>query len=159
MRILSLNDGKGVLVVGEHLLIEFLPRPQSRELYLDVVCSRQLYHPPCEVYNLHGLAHLEDKYLTALAACAGFEDELAGFRNEHEVADDVRVGNRYRTTVAYLLLEEWDDGTVAAKDIAEACRHKLSVAAVPFLRVFQREPAVQALAVYLTYALGTSHDI
>ena len=50
----------------------------------------QAHHLFGEVTDLHRLAHVEGEYFAALPQHAGLQDQLAGFRNRHEVARDFR---------------------------------------------------------------------
>ena len=87
----------------------------------------------CQVDNLDRTAHVEDKDFSSLAHSASFEDESTGFGYEHEVAYDVRMCHCNGSAQFYLLLEEWDDGTIGAEDIAKARGDKLCVFGLVFL--------------------------
>lgn len=117
---LLVERGFGVLLGGEHLLIEFLARTQTGVLNLNILRTAEEDHALGEVGNLHGLTHVEDENLTTIAHGAGFEDELAGLRDEHEVTDDFRIGDCDRTAFFDLTFEEWDDRAVGTEDIAKA---------------------------------------
>lgn len=108
----GMERGLGVLLLVEDFLIELLAVAQSRDFYLNVLGTAELYHTHGEVVYLDGLAHVENEYLTTRAHRACLKDELAGLGDEHEVADDVLVRDRHRAAVLDLLLEKGDDRAV-----------------------------------------------
>src|SRR3546814_8579816 len=61
------------------------------------VCSSDLQHR---------LAHVEDENLAAVGHAARLDDKLRGFRDGHEIAGDVSVGDRHRAARSDLLLEQ-----------------------------------------------------
>ena len=85
-----------------------------------------MYHALCQVGNLHGLAHLEHEDLPTVALGTCLEHQFAGLGDEHEVTDDIRMGDGDRSTVLDLLLEEGDHRTVGTQHIAESGGDKLS---------------------------------
>ena len=118
--------------------------------------SRELDHACCQVGNAHGLTHVEDENLAAMALRASLQYQLAGFRNQHEVANDIGVCHRYRSSVLDLLLEQGNDAAVRSQHIAEACRDKLR----RVLRLAVRlDGTVQALHVDFADALRAAHDV
>ena len=123
---LLVERGFGVLLSGEHLLIEFLAGTQAGVLNLNILRTAEEDHALGEVGNLHGLAHVEDENLTSVAHGTGLEDEFAGFGDEHEVTDDFRIGDGDRTAFFDLTFEEWDDRAVGAEDIAETSGDELA---------------------------------
>ena len=147
--------GLGLLGIVEDLFVELLAIAEAGELYLDVLCSGELDHALGEVDDADGGAHVEDEDLAALAHGTGLEDELAGFGDEHEEADDVGVGDGDGTALADLLLEDGDDRAVAAEDIAEAGGDELGDA----LDTALDDGLVERLAVDLTDALAATHDV
>ena len=110
----------GILFGGEHLLVEFLARTQAGVLNLNILRSTEEDHALGEVGNLHGLAHVENEDLTSVAHGAGLEDELAGLGDEHEITDDLWIGDGDGTALFNLTFEEWDDGAVGTEDVTEA---------------------------------------
>ena len=80
--------------------------------------------------DLHGRAHIKDKNLTAVGISARQHDQAHCLGHRHEIANDVRMRHRDRAAAGDLFLEDGDDRTVAAQDIAEAHGDKLG------LRVF-----------------------
>ena len=71
-----------------------------------------MYHTGGKISNLHGLAHVEHEYFASITLGTGFEHQLAGFRNEHEVANNLWMRNRDGASILDLFLEEWDNGTI-----------------------------------------------
>ena len=147
--------GDGAFLVVEDLLVELLTVAQAGELYLHILRSGQGDHPPGQVYDLHRLSHVEDEDLPSLAHGPCLEHERARLRDEHEVADDVRMGDGDRSTVAYLLLEDGDHAAVGAQDIAKPGGDELSHA----LHLSFLDGLVEALTVDLTDALAAAHDV
>lgn len=121
----------GALLVVEYLLVELLPVTQAGELYLHILRSGQGDHPPGQVDNLHGLTHVEDEDLASLAHGTRLKYQRARLGDEHEVADDVRVGDGDRTAVTDLFLKDGDHATVGAQDVAEPGGHELGHALHP----------------------------
>ncbi len=117
---LLVERGLGVLLGGEHLLIELLAGAQTSVLDLDILRTAEEDHALGKVGNLHRLAHVEDEDLTTVAHGASLEDELAGLGDEHEVTDDFRIGDCDGTALFNLTFEEWNDGAVGTEDIAKA---------------------------------------
>ena len=152
---LGMVGGLGLLGIVEDLFVELLAIAEAGELYLHVLGTGELDHALGEVDDADGSAHIEDEDLAALAHGAGLEDELAGFGDEHEEADDVGMGDGDGTALADLLLEDGDDGAVAAEDIAEAGGDELGDA----LDTPLDNGLVERLAVDLADALAAPHDI
>lgn len=123
---LLVERGLGVLLSGEHLLVEFLARTQAGVLDLNILRTAEENHALGEVGNLHGFAHVEDEDLTTIAHGASLEDELAGLGDEHEVTDDFRIGDCDGTAFFDLTFEERDNGAVGAQDVAKASGDELA---------------------------------
>src|SRR5690606_5610333 len=73
-----------------------------------------------QVDDLHRLAHVQDVDVSIFTQSAGLQHKLNGLRNGHEVAGDVGMGNRNRSTTLDLTLEVGHDAPAAAQHIAEA---------------------------------------
>ena len=123
---LLVERGLGVLLSGEHLLIELLARTQTGVLDLNILRTAEEDHALGEVGNLHGFAHVEDENLTTVAHGASLEDGLAGFGNEHEVTDDFRIGDGDGTALFDLTFEERNNRAVGTEDIAKASGDELA---------------------------------
>ena len=134
---LLVERGLGVLLGGEHLFIEFLAGTQAGVLDLNILRTAEEDHALGEVGNLHGLTHVEDENLTTVAHGASLEDELAGLGDEHEVTDDLWIGDGDGTALFNLTFEEWDNGAVGTEDVAKAGGDKL--AGSPTLTLPSRE--------------------
>lgn len=117
----------GILLSGEHLLIEFLTGTQTGVLDLNILRSTEEDHALGKVGNLHGFAHVEDEDLATVAHGASLEDELAGLGDEHEVTDDFRIGDGDGTSLFDLTFEKWDNGAIRAEDVAKAGGDELRV--------------------------------
>ena len=70
-------------------------------------------------------AHVEDEDFTALAHGACFEHKTTSLWDEHEVANDVGMGDLDGTAFLDLLTEDRNDTSVGAEDVAEACGNEL----------------------------------
>ncbi len=157
--------GLGVLGIVEDFLIELLALAEPGELYLDIGGMAEGYHALGKVDDLDGLAHIEDEDLAAMAHGACLEDEFAGFGDEHEVADDIGMGDGDGTAFLDLLTEEGDDGAVGAEDVAEAGGDELGDGGAAIgLGEGDAGSAlcdgfVERLAVDLADTLGATHDI
>ena len=146
---------EGTLAVIEHLLVELLSVAESGELDFHIGSSGKLDHALGQIHDLHRLAHVEDEDFPALAHGAGLENQFAGLRDEHEEADDVRMGDGDRTAVRYLLLEDRDHAAVGAEDIAEAGGHELGHA----LDLARLDGLAEALAVDFADSLAAAHHV
>ena len=157
--------GLGLLGVVEDFLVEFLALTETGELYLDVGGVAEGYHTLGEIDDLDGLAHIEDEDLSAVAHGACLKDELAGLGDEHEVADDIGMGDGDGAAFLDLLTEQGDDGAIGAEDIAEAGGDELGDgrAAIDLGKGGVGSALcngfVEGLAVDLADTLGAAHDI
>lgn len=139
----------GIFLGSKEFLIKFLTIAKASEFYLHVLSTGEGYHSFCQIDNLDGFAHVENEDFASISHSTGFEDEAAGFRDKHEIANDVGMGDFYRTAILDLLAEDGNNGAIAAKDIAETCRNEFGCLLM----------AVQGLAVDLADSLGAAHDI
>ena len=89
-------------------------------MHIDIrLKAREVDKVSCEGINFDRFAHIKDKDFTAVSINAGLKDESNGLWDSHKVADDIRVSHGNGPARLNLLLKERDDGTVAAKDVAE----------------------------------------
>ena len=77
-------------------------------------------HRAGQVGNAHRIAHVQHKHLTAARHAAGLDHQLSGLRDQHEVANDVGVGDGDRPAGADLLLEQRHHRARRAQHIAKA---------------------------------------
>src|SRR5574344_755552 len=82
------------LLFTEYLFIKFLAGTEPGKLDFHILCTRELNHTLGQIGNLHRFAHVEHKDVAATAFHTGFEHKFAGFGDEHEETDDVRMGHR-----------------------------------------------------------------
>ncbi len=95
--------------------------PGRRPTELDVGGhAGQRDHLAGEVDDLDRLAHLEHEDVAGLADRLGLQHEPRGLGDGHEVAGDLGVGDRERSAVAQLLLEDRHDRAAAGEHVAEA---------------------------------------
>ena len=80
----------------------------------------KLHHQARQIVDLDRLAHVEHEHLAAGRHGAGLDDQFGGFRDRHEVADDLGVRDGHRTAGCDLLAEAADDGAGAVEHVAEA---------------------------------------
>ena len=140
-------------LIVQNFLEEFLSISESNVLDVDAIYSRKGYHTLCQIGDADWLAHIEDENLASLTHGSRLQYQLAGFWNEHEETDDVRMGDSDRTAHRYLLLEDWNNGTVTSQDIAESCGNELGNAL--YLAINNR--LVQCLAINLADSLAAAH--
>ena len=57
---------------------------------------------------------------------AGLENQSTSFGDEHEITYDVGVGDGDRTSLAYLFLEDGNDGAIGAQDVTKSGGDELS---------------------------------
>ena len=115
----------GILFGGKEFLEEFLAIAKTGEFYLHILGSREGYHAFGKIDYLDGFAHVEDEDLASLTHSTGFEHKTTSLWDEHEVADNVGMGDLDRTALLDLLLEDWYHATVTAKDITKASGNEL----------------------------------
>ena len=114
----------------ELLLVELLARTKARVFNLDIDIrfeTGEADQVAREGVNLDRAAHVKDEDLAAAGVGARQKHEADSLGNRHEIADDVGVGNRDRTSLLDLLLEDRDDTAVGAEDVAETNGHKLGL--------------------------------
>ena len=114
----------------------------------------KLDHAFGEIHDTDGLAHVENHDLAPCGVGSddvgrGCQHQTDGLGNGHEIAHDFRMRNRYRTTVADLLLEAGDNRTAGSEHIAEP--HRLE-SGVPRLQI-------RGLAIGLGETFRRPHDI
>ena len=107
----------------QFLLIQLLTRAQAGVLDLDVhigLESGKADQIAGQGINFHGTAHVEDEDFAAVGIGACLHDETYGLGHGHEIADDIGVRDRNRSTLGNLLFEDRHYRTVAAQHVAEA---------------------------------------
>src|SRR5438105_14409419 len=127
---LGVIGSQNVLGAEEHLLVQFFTGSHARELDLDVGADREAGQPDQiggDVDNPNRLAHVEEKHLTAATEGPSLEDQLDRFRNCHEIALHLRMGDGHWTARADLPQKSWNDASSAAEDISEANRNKVAL--------------------------------
>lgn len=87
--------------------------------------------------------------------CASFEHQFAGFRDEHEEADDFRVRDGEWSASRQLLAEERNDRAVGAEHVSEAGGDKLRDA----LDFALFDGFVEALHIDFADAFGAAHHV
>jgi hypothetical protein len=134
-----------LLVLRVQLLVQLLAGPQPDERDVDVLAlgeAREPDHLARHVHHLHGLAHVEQEHLAALADRRGLEHQSHRLGDGHEVTRGLGVGHRERAAALELALEQRHDRALAAEHVAEAHRAVASLAA-PRSRL--HEPFAHAL--------------
>ena len=127
---LLVDGGCGGLLVVEQLFIEFFARTEPGFHYLDVLAraeSGECYHFNCQVVDFHRFSHVEHIDFAAVAHAAGFEHQRASLVDGHKVANDVLVGDCYRTTLLNLTAEDRDYRTVRTEHVAKSGGDELRV--------------------------------
>src|SRR5690606_12856226 len=96
------------VIAYQQFLEKLFARPQSGIYNFNVAVRsiRSFLLDPHQVDHLTGkvgysywFAHVQHVNLSPLPHAASLQHQLAGFRNGHEVADDIRMRNRYRPTI------------------------------------------------------------
>lgn len=152
---LGVERWKGLFLVVENLLVEFLSVTEAGEDDFNVACSTQAYHASGKVSYFDRFAHVKDVDFATVAHSTGLDDELTGLGDEHEVAYDVGVGDGDGLMATYLFLEDGDYRAVGAQHVAKTRGDKLSRSGGGIFF----EHAVEALDIYFTDALRAAHDI
>ena len=114
-----------LLGVRVKLLVELLPRPQTREDDLHVLSLAQPGKPdqlPREIHDEHLLAHVEQEYLPPATHGGRLQHQAHRLGDGHEVAARLRVRDRDRPAALELTLEERDHRAVAAEHVPEPDR-------------------------------------
>lgn len=136
-----------VFLVQEEFLVEFLAGAQTGTDNLFLAGAIEADHLFRKILDLYGFAHVQDEELPAPCDGNCLQNQRSCFRDRHEVADDIRVGEGYRAAGPDLLFEDRDDRTVGTQDVAEADRHELGV------------PGRDALDDDLCQAFARTHDV
>ena len=111
------------LAGDQQLLEQLLPGAQAAEADVDILVGDKTGEPDQllgEVEDLDRLAHVEEENLPPLPHAPGLQHQLARFRNRHEKARHLPMGDGDRPPLRDLLLEGRHDAAGAAEDIAEA---------------------------------------
>ena len=116
--------GLGEALLGHELFfIELLAGAEAGIDNLDVHIRFQAGeadHVAGQGVDLHRRPHVEDEDLSPVGVSAGQHHEAHGLGDGHEVADDIRVGDRDGAALLDLLPEDGDHRAVGAEDVAEA---------------------------------------
>ena len=123
---LLVERGLCVLVGGKEFLVEFLAGTKASVLDLDILGTAEQNHALGKVGNADGLAHVEHEDLAAFAHDACLENEFTGLGDEHEVANDVGIGDGDGTAFLDLTFKERNDGTIGTQHIAETSGDELT---------------------------------
>ena len=115
-----------VLVGGKEFLVEFLARTQTGVLDLDILGTAEQNHTLSQVGDADWLAHVEHEDLATIAHDACLENKLTGLGDEHEVANDVWIGDGDGTAFLDLTFKERNDGTIGAQHITETSGDELA---------------------------------
>ena len=176
--------GLGEALLGhEFLFVELLAGAETSIFDLNVhirLQARKADHVAGQSVDLYRTSHVKDENLAPMGIGAGQHHEAHGLRNRHEVADNIRMGDRDRASLFNLLFENGNDGSVGAQDIAEADGDELGLhipedlaAAVPVGVLFTDvgeelrdlgsaaglDLGVKGLDHHLTDALGSAHNV
>ena len=154
----AVGSGKHFGFVDQQFLKQFLARAQSGVFDLDILVGRQsgeFDHTTCHVGDLDRFTHIEDEHLVAFAHERSFKHQSAGFRDGHEVTDDVGMRDSERAAFRQLFAETRDDRAVAAQHIAEACGDEACLSSD---RTFLNGET-EALDIHLGEAFGGAHDV
>ena len=123
--------GLGEALLGHELLfIELLAGSEAGIDDLDVHIRLQAGkadHVAGQGIDLHRGAHVEDEDLAPVGIGPGQHHEAHRLGDGHEVADDIRVGDRDGAAFLNLPLEDGDHGAVGAQDIAKSHSDELGL--------------------------------
>src|SRR6185312_13319758 len=118
-----------VLLVKEHLLVQLLARPDPGELNVDVLAWLEAAESDeigGQVDDPDRLAHVQHEDLAAKPERASLQDQLHRFRDRHEVAAHLGVGDRYGPASTYLTEERRHDAPSASQHVSEAYRDEIA---------------------------------
>ena len=97
-----------LLVVIQQFLVQLLPFTQAGKLYFYIhayLLTGKLNHATGKVHNLDRATHVKHVDLSPITHDGRLQHQLAGLGNGHEVAGDVWMGHRQRSSICQLLLE------------------------------------------------------
>ena len=98
------------------------------------------------------MSHVENIDFTSFANSSRLKHEFASFGNKHKVAFYIWVCDVDRTSIANLFAKNRYDRAVGTENVAKTSGNKLTIVDITFV-------VVEALAVYLANAFGTSHHV
>ena len=145
----------GRLFFVEDFLIEFLAVAQAGVADFNALGPGKFDHPFRQVRDLDRFAHVEDEDFSAIPLGPGLQHKFTGLRDQHEVPDDVRVGDRHGAAGKDLGLENRDDGAVGSQHVAEPGRDELGMP-FDFPLGFG---LIEALHVDFADPFGAAHDV
>jgi len=119
-----------ILSVVVELFKELIPWPQPRELDFNVdsrTQTAQLDQLPRQLDDFHRFAHIENEYFSTLALGRTLKHQSHGFWDRHEVAGNIRMGDRHRPAGSNLLLEDRYHAARGTQDVAEPHRHQFQL--------------------------------
>ena len=111
-----------VLAIHQQFLIELLAGPESHELDFNIAPrfeSREPDHVLSKIGDSDRVAHVEVKDVAAPACSRGLKHELYRFRNGHEEADDLGMGDGHRSTHFNLALKDRHNAAATAEHVAK----------------------------------------
>ena len=176
--------GLGESLLGHELLfIELLARAETGILDLDIhirLPAGEADHVAGQGVDLHWGTHVEDEDLAPMGIGTGQHHKAHGLGDGHEIADNIRMGDRDGAALFNLLPENRNDGSVGAQDVAEADGDELGLHAAEDLagsvavgvlfpdvgeelgdigRAAGLDLGVEGLDHHLADALGGAHDV
>jgi len=104
-----MKRGLGIFFFIQHFLIKFFSISQTCNLYFDILRSTQLNHPLGKVYDFHRISHIEYEDFSTVSHSPRLQYQFTGFRYQHEIADNIFMGNGYRPSMFDLFLEQGDN--------------------------------------------------
>src|SRR6185369_1934532 len=110
--------------------------PQAHKIDPDVTVWFEAGEPDevaNQVQDPHRLTHVQNKDFSAFTHAGSLQHQLHRFRDGHEVAPCVGIGNRHRAAGGNLLFEQRQGTAVAAQYVTEPHRHETGAAVLQSL--------------------------
>src|SRR5690606_34622873 len=132
--------------------MEFLARTYANEFDADIDVRPQPAHSDHtlgEVDNADDFTHLQKEGIIARRQAGSVNDQIDGFRDGHEVAGHVRIGDRHRAAAVNLAVKGWDHTAAASENVAKTYRGEKRFSFLLGQRMQQQ----------FADALGRAHDV
>ena len=91
--------------IVQYLFVQFFSITKSCKFNFYIFSTTEFYHSPSQVDNFDGISHVKYKDFPTITHCSGFKNQFTGFRYQHEISNNIGMGNSYRTSLLDLFFK------------------------------------------------------